>query len=338
MPVSISSKATLPNQQRLFKGSQATAQSQPNASLASKLSRNILSVAENGPFSGLPDKVKAELKEGLQVAETLKKAAENSDDGERSYKISQIKERIKQLKEKLKFATPEQAKRLAKELKQLGQDFKEAARSLSGGSASITNISAAQTNLSISTGAAAADTAAGATTSLTQNPASAAGVQQTATSDQTQQNETGSTSRPNTSAGTDGSPESGDAELSRAIEAYSAVAPTDPEGTGTASEDTKDAHAEELRKIANDLKSLAARIKALAKRDDKEAKDELEKAEKELQDGTDALNEFSVKQQSAQGSLAPSLGASEGDTAAPSTVTVATLSPVLVPVTISIIA
>lgn len=291
----------------------------------------LLNTAKEGPFDELSDELVKTLKDGVEVAGSLKEALNSAKNSQRGEKISKLKEKIEQLKERLKYATPEQAKQLARELKQLGKEFKQAAQSLSGTGTGTAGLTAGTSVQAV--GATATEAAAGAVGPAVAQPAIASGgipvegsplpggsgpsavaaeiagvAAQTqavtpgaegAEAGQPHQQPDGKEAE-STAPGAAASPSS---EFQTAAEAYGNVQEsTQDQASGSGDAAQKQSQYEELRKIQQDLKALAARIKALAKRDDKEAKKELEKAEDELREGNQALEQYQSQQLSLAGS------------------------------------
>ncbi len=314
------------NQQAGFTGRSRGAGQNRSETLIESLraaAETLLSASRDEASKGKADDFLKDLEESVQVASSLKDAAESQKDSERGQKISRLKERIEQLKERLKYATPEQARALAQELKRLGKEFKLAAASLSdGGSATqaVGAASLAQLSAAVPAGGETALNAAGpaATGALTategtpdittarREPVAPATVEPDPSGSEGQTTAAGV--QDDGQAGASSEAQSGDREsssdnqaLDAAIHAYtSAIASAQGQG-GYDGNSVKKKQAEELRKIEQDLKAIAARIKALAKRDDEDAKKELKAAEKELRKGSEELDKFQRQQQSANG-------------------------------------
>lgn len=240
-----------------------------------------------------------EIKDSVEISQSLQRMAESMKDGARSNRVSEIKQKIAELKQRLQFATPKQAKALLKELKQLAQDFKGAAAQLGSDASALS---------SGGTGVSGVQAMAGAEAQAGEGDANADTGGETATpfavaSPDTATGLKGGSAGNETGAGADAGPGeeaapgegtgSTQEEFRSALQAYIGEQEAEEQAVARSRAERMKDERETLKEIGEDLKQLAEKIEKLARRDrsgEADKRSDAQVSDRAIDEGLRALN------------------------------------------------
>jgi len=228
----------------------------------------------------LSEETVEEIKDSVELSQSLQRASERMEDGSRSMKVQEIKQKIELLKQRLQFATPDQARELQRELKQLAKDFKQVASDLSSSGADLaaTGLSPPNVQGSEEAGAdpqgddagAAAVAGAVAGADVVAEPVVVAQAGGPGGVGGARPPGAGSAGAPGAAAGedagADAAEEPSQGELKAALSAYVGEQVKEEDAVARARARGMQDESEKLKEIAEELKRLGKQIDSLARR------------------------------------------------------------------------